>query len=65
MFTPSKKITLFTTTSSSSFSTEPTCVSQAMKDPQWRQAMSYEFDALIQNGTWELVLSHANQNMVG
>ena len=36
-------------------SLEPTCVSAALKDPNWRQAMSLEFDDLIQNGTWDLV----------
>ncbi|XP_010544446.1 PREDICTED: uncharacterized protein LOC104817067 [Tarenaya hassleriana] len=30
---------------------EPTCVSQALKDPRWRQAMCDEFDALVRNGT--------------
>ena len=44
---------------------EPTTVSQALKDPRWRQAMSAEFDALIRNGTWELVPSHPTQNVVG
>lgn len=27
--------------------------------------MSDEFNALIQNGTWELVLSHPRQNLIG
>ncbi|KAL8148508.1 hypothetical protein AgCh_005759 [Apium graveolens] len=31
-------------------SLEPTCVTQALKEPQWRQAMSSEFDALVRNG---------------
>lgn len=43
---------------------EPNCVSQAIKDPNWRTVMSDEFNALLQNGTWELVPSTCNQNMV-
>ena len=50
VFTSSKKINISATTTFS-FPIEPTCVSQAMKDRQWRQAMSYEFDPLIRNGT--------------
>ncbi|CAL2238106.1 unnamed protein product [Prunus armeniaca] len=46
-------------------SVEPTCVSQAIKDPLWRAAMSTEFNALISNGTWELVPSDSTQNLIG
>ena len=45
--------------------TEPTCASQAMKISEWRRAMSDEFDALIQNGTWSLVPPGPSQNVVG
>ncbi|KAL4565975.1 hypothetical protein LXL04_030083 [Taraxacum kok-saghyz] len=34
---------------------EPTTHTQALKDPQWRSAMDLEFNALLKNGTWELV----------
>ncbi|XP_073260714.1 uncharacterized protein [Populus alba] len=34
--------------------TEPTCVSQALQDPKWRNAKSEEFTALVKHGTWEL-----------
>ncbi|KAL8120428.1 hypothetical protein AgCh_017563 [Apium graveolens] len=34
---------------------EPSTVAQAMKDPLWRKAMDDEYNALIQNGTWELI----------
>ena len=44
---------------------EPTTVTQALKDPKWRQAMSVEFDVLLRNGTWDLVPSHSTQNLVG
>ena len=43
---------------------EPTTVTQAVKDPLWRQAMDNEFNALLHNGTWELVpqiISRANR----
>ncbi|KAK1416517.1 hypothetical protein QVD17_32308 [Tagetes erecta] len=33
----------------------PTCVTQASKDPLWRKAMDDEYNALISNGTWDLV----------
>ncbi|GKU95397.1 hypothetical protein SLEP1_g8760 [Rubroshorea leprosula] len=44
---------------------EPTCVSQALKHHQWRQAMSDEFNALVRQGTWELVPSNNHQNVIG
>lgn len=44
---------------------EPSTVTQAIQDPKWRQAMSEEFDALVWNGTWDLVPSHPSQNVVG
>lgn len=44
---------------------EPTSVTQAIKDQKWRQAMSAEFNALVHNGTWELVPSSTAQNIVG
>uniref|UniRef100_A0A251S8E3 Putative zinc finger, CCHC-type n=1 Tax=Helianthus annuus TaxID=4232 RepID=A0A251S8E3_HELAN len=34
---------------------EPTTHNQASKDPHWRAAMDSEFNALLQNQTWELV----------
>lgn len=46
---PIQKVNL--TASLYSSSTEPTTVTQALKDPRWHQAMSTEFDALIWNGT--------------
>ncbi|GKV15734.1 hypothetical protein SLEP1_g26493 [Rubroshorea leprosula] len=46
-------------------SIEPTCVSQALKNPQWRQAMSDEFNALVRQGTWELVPRTDVQHVIG
>lgn len=33
---------------------EPTSPKQALAVPQWKQAMQFEYDALIANGTWTL-----------
>ena len=44
---------------------EPSCVREAMKYTQWRQAISAELDALIGNGTWTLVPPTKGQNVVG
>ncbi|GKU86297.1 hypothetical protein SLEP1_g837 [Rubroshorea leprosula] len=46
-------------------SLEPTCVSQALKDFHWRQAMPEEFNALIRQGTWEPIPYHPNQHVLG
>jgi hypothetical protein len=51
---PLQKLNLHTTLSPHS-DLEPTTSSQALKDPKWRQAMSDEFNALIRNGTWQLI----------
>lgn len=34
---------------------EPMCYSQASKSPDWCTAMDVEFNALLQNQTWQLV----------
>jgi len=44
---------------------EPTCYSQASKNPEWRAAMNNEFDALLKNGTWSLVPFSPQMNVVG
>ncbi|GJS39579.1 ribonuclease H-like domain-containing protein [Tanacetum coccineum] len=38
--------------------------SDALKDPQWRNAMYDEYNALVKNGTWLLVPRPAGINMV-
>lgn len=48
-----------------SASLEPTIVTQAVKDSKWLQAMSDEYNALIQNDTWERVPPDPRQNIVG
>ena len=44
---------------------EPTCYTSASKNPDWRQAMNTEFDALLKNHTWQLVPSSPSQNIIG
>ena len=44
---------------------EPTCVSKAVSNPQWREAMSSELTALMRHGTWDLVPPPKNCNPVG
>ena len=43
----------------------PSCYTQAVKDPNWRDAMIQELNALIQAGTWEFVPRDKAQNIVG
>ncbi|GKV05053.1 hypothetical protein SLEP1_g17101 [Rubroshorea leprosula] len=52
-------------TTSPIMASEPTCVTQALKDPNWRQAMSAEFSALVRQGTWELVPPAPTQHLIG
>ncbi|GKV47491.1 hypothetical protein SLEP1_g54392 [Rubroshorea leprosula] len=54
-----------TTPTPATTSLEPTCVSQALKEPVWRQAMSEEFTALVRQGTWELVPPTPDQHLIG
>lgn len=51
--------------SSTPFPVEPSSVAQAMKVPDWRHAMSEEYNALIRNGTWKLVPPTEHQNLAG
>ncbi|RVW59427.1 hypothetical protein CK203_110177 [Vitis vinifera] len=44
---------------------ELTCVSQALSQPQWCDAMSSELTALMKHGTWDLVSIPLNYNPVG
>lgn len=43
----------------------PTNVAQALQNPTWRKAMQDEYDALINNNTWELVPASLTMNVVG
>ena len=42
----------------------PRTYSQAFRDPHWLNAMQEEYDALMSNGTWELVPRPHNANVV-
>lgn len=44
---------------------EPTSVAQALSNPRWRAAMLAEFNALLSNGTWDLVPPDSSHNVVG
>jgi hypothetical protein len=44
---------------------EPTCFTQASKDPVWRQAMANELIALAQNTTWDLVAPPPDAHVIG
>ncbi|PKA49505.1 Retrovirus-related Pol polyprotein from transposon TNT 1-94 [Apostasia shenzhenica] len=43
---------------------EPSCFTQASKDPAWRATMTTEFDALLRNGTWDLIPRTLSMNVV-
>ena len=61
---PKKPFSMSTTTPTSTI-VEPSFHSQVIKDVHWRHAMSEEYNALIQNGTWELVPPSPSQNIIG
>jgi histone deacetylase 1/2 len=43
---------------------EPSTVSEALRDPQWKHAMDVEFEALIKNKTWHLVPPPRGRNII-
>lgn len=43
----------------------PKTVAEALRDPNWRNAMVEEINAQIRNGTYELVPPDPYQNVVG
>ncbi|XP_019178799.1 PREDICTED: uncharacterized protein LOC109173933 [Ipomoea nil] len=50
---------------STNVTTEPTCFTQVVKFPEWRDAMDLEFNALVHNNTWRLVPFKFGMNVVG
>lgn len=44
---------------------EPRTIVQAMNDAGWREAMSKEFNALVDNQTRTLVLKDSATNIIG
>lgn len=61
---PIQKLNL-TATITSTHQLELHTVIQAFKDPKWHQAMFEQYDALVRNGTCELVPPDSTQNLVG
>lgn len=64
IFKPNKKA-LLSVTGPATIVPEPSTISQALEDENWRRACSTEFDAYTGNHTWDLVLYNPNQNLVG
>ena len=44
---------------------EPSCFTEALKQPQWHSAMNIEFTTFLNNGTWSLVPSKPHVNLIG
>ena len=44
---------------------EPHAVEEAINDPQWKEAMQTEYDALIKNKTWHLIPPQKSINVIG
>jgi hypothetical protein len=58
------RLVLTAMTSSPTPSPIPTSARAALVDPNWRLAMEDEYEALMSNGTWELVLWPQGSNVV-
>ncbi|XP_071685498.1 uncharacterized protein [Lolium perenne] len=43
---------------------EPYTLTEALNDPNWRQAMEEEYNALIDNKTWHLVPLNSKKNLI-
>jgi hypothetical protein len=43
---------------------EPHTLTEALNDPNWRQAMEEEYNALLDNKTWHLVPASRNKNLI-
>ncbi|KAK9715248.1 hypothetical protein RND81_06G152600 [Saponaria officinalis] len=44
---------------------EPSSFREAMKDKRWQEAMNLEIDALVRNGTWDVVDLPAGKKAIG
>src|SRR4051812_21695976 len=62
-FMPKQKFSLQTSTISKIYPL-PSTYRSALKDPNWHTAMLNEFNALMRNDTWSLVVRHAGVNVV-
>jgi histone deacetylase 1/2 len=63
IFKPRKLFNLYTSTHQS-ISPLPTNPIDALNDQNWKMAMKDEYDALIENKTWELVPRPSNANVI-
>ncbi|KMT06133.1 hypothetical protein BVRB_7g163040 [Beta vulgaris subsp. vulgaris] len=63
IFKPKRPFNLHTSTSTA-ISPLPKNPLSALHDPNWKAAMTDEFDALIKNKTWGLVPRHAKVNLI-
>jgi histone deacetylase 1/2 len=61
IFVPKRQFNLIATTSVSPI---PHTYRSALKDPNWHNAMTDEFNALIKNNTWSLVPKPAGVNVI-
>jgi len=61
---PQRKLNIHTQLNPNSI-TKPATVTQALKIPHWRKAISEEYDVLVRNRTWELVPPASVSNIVG
>jgi histone deacetylase 1/2 len=43
---------------------EPETLQEVLQDPQWKDAMQAEFDALLKNETWSLVPPSKGKNII-
>jgi hypothetical protein len=43
---------------------EPSSLTEALSDANWKKAMDHEFDALVKNKTWHLVPSQKGTNVI-
>lgn len=43
---------------------EPASLTKALTNPNWKQAMQEEYDALLRNKTWTLVPAHVGRNVI-
>ena len=65
IFKPRQVLDLHAIMDSSSTIVEPTTFTQAQKSPHWRTTMCEEYNVLLHNSTWDLVLFHYTQNIIG
>jgi hypothetical protein len=63
-YDPAKRGFLAQVTAPDTSESMPLTYTEALRSPHWRQAMQEEYDALIKNGTWQLVPPQPGSNVV-